>query len=131
MQVIECTEARRPVLLQVAVEGYTEWIQLVAELTINSLNSWQWAASSVYYLLGALALVHAPHLGLATSRVGQIRAWQAQASVFPVQSTVYEARILYRYSKKYGFGRPYSSHCCCSHALSSAVLAHVRSSSSV
>lgn len=61
MQVIKCTEAQRPVLLQVAVEGYTEWIQLVAELTINSLNSWQWAASSVYYLLGALALVHTPH----------------------------------------------------------------------
>lgn len=36
----------------VAVDGYIEWIQLVAELTINSLNSWQWAASSVYYLLG-------------------------------------------------------------------------------
>eukprot|EP00798_Chlamydomonas_sp_ICE-L_P003304 gene3304-13331_t len=36
----------------VAVERYTEWIQLVADLTINSLNSWQWASSSVYYLLG-------------------------------------------------------------------------------
>jgi len=36
----------------VGVEHYTEWIQLVAELTINSLNSWQWAATSVYYLLG-------------------------------------------------------------------------------
>jgi exportin-7 len=36
----------------VAVDGYVEWIQLVAELTIKSLNSWQWASSSVYYLLG-------------------------------------------------------------------------------
>ena len=34
------------------VENYTEWIQQVATLTINSLNSWQWASSSVYYLLG-------------------------------------------------------------------------------
>ena len=39
-------------LSQVAVERYTEWIQQVAELTIHSLNSWQWASSSVYYLLG-------------------------------------------------------------------------------
>mmetsp|Transcript_8801 Transcript_8801/g.18815 ORF Transcript_8801/g.18815 Transcript_8801/m.18815 type:complete len:1064 (-) Transcript_8801:979-4170(-) len=36
----------------VAVDNYTDWIQQVAELTINSLNSWQWASSSVYYLLG-------------------------------------------------------------------------------
>ncbi|KAL6753879.1 armadillo-type protein [Haematococcus lacustris] len=36
----------------VAVEHYTEWIQQVAELTIRSLNSWQWAATSVFYLLG-------------------------------------------------------------------------------
>jgi len=36
----------------VAVEGYTEWIQLVADLTIHSLTFWQWASSSVYYLLG-------------------------------------------------------------------------------
>ncbi|MEW5298899.1 MAG: hypothetical protein WDW36_001972 [Sanguina aurantia] len=36
----------------VSVEFYTEWIQAVAELTIHSLNSWQWASSSVYYLLG-------------------------------------------------------------------------------
>eukprot|EP00877_Chromochloris_zofingiensis_P005215 jgi/Chrzof1/14695/Cz09g12110.t1 len=36
----------------VAVEKYVEWIQLVAQLTIDSLNSWQWAAGSVYYLLG-------------------------------------------------------------------------------
>ena len=40
------------VQLQVAVEGYTEWIQLVANLTIHSLTFWQWASSSVYYLLG-------------------------------------------------------------------------------
>eukprot|EP00798_Chlamydomonas_sp_ICE-L_P019293 gene19293-25939_t len=36
----------------VAVDRYTEWIQQVADLTISSLNSWQWASSSVYYLLG-------------------------------------------------------------------------------
>ena len=34
------------------VDKYQEWIQLVAELTVSSLNSWQWAAASVYYLLG-------------------------------------------------------------------------------
>ncbi len=37
---------------QVRVESYPDWIQLVAQFTINSLNSWQWAATSVYYLLG-------------------------------------------------------------------------------
>ncbi len=41
------------VCAQVAVDGYKEWIQLVAQLTIESLNSWQWASTSVYYLLGA------------------------------------------------------------------------------
>ena len=35
-----------------SVEHYVEWIGLVAQLTIDSLNSWQWAAGSVYYLLG-------------------------------------------------------------------------------
>lgn len=34
------------------LESYKEWIQLVAEFTISSLNSWQWASGSVYYLLG-------------------------------------------------------------------------------
>ena len=34
------------------MDKYQEWIQLVAELTVSSLNSWQWAAASVYYLLG-------------------------------------------------------------------------------
>lgn len=34
------------------MDKYNEWIQLVAELTVNSLNSWQWASNSVYYLLG-------------------------------------------------------------------------------
>jgi hypothetical protein len=38
--------------LQVNVDNYHEWIQLVAEFTANSLNSWQWASGSVYYLLG-------------------------------------------------------------------------------
>ena len=35
----------------IAVEGYQEWIQRVAEFTLTSLQSWQWASSSVYYLL--------------------------------------------------------------------------------
>lgn len=39
-------------VLQVSVDNYTEWIQLVAQMTIDSLNSWQWAKDSVYYLLG-------------------------------------------------------------------------------
>ncbi|XVF00108.1 hypothetical protein REPUB_Repub03eG0256800 [Reevesia pubescens] len=34
------------------VEGYSDWIRLVAEFTLKSLQSWQWASSSVYYLLG-------------------------------------------------------------------------------
>ena len=38
--------------LQVGVENYHDWIRLVAELTVNSLNAWQWSGSSVYYLLG-------------------------------------------------------------------------------
>lgn len=36
----------------VNVEGYSDWIHLVAEFTSKSLQSWQWASSSVYYLLG-------------------------------------------------------------------------------
>uniref|UniRef100_A0A2P2M004 Exportin-7 isoform X1 n=3 Tax=Rhizophora mucronata TaxID=61149 RepID=A0A2P2M004_RHIMU len=36
----------------VNMEGYSDWIQLVAEFTLKSLQSWQWASSSVYYLLG-------------------------------------------------------------------------------
>ncbi|KAL0429473.1 UNVERIFIED_CONTAM: Exportin-7 [Sesamum radiatum] len=44
------------VLLQlselVTMEGYGDWIRLVAEFTSKSLLSWQWASSSVYYLLG-------------------------------------------------------------------------------
>ncbi|KAI5074563.1 hypothetical protein GOP47_0010524 [Adiantum capillus-veneris] len=36
----------------VSVEGYNDWIRLVAEFTIKSLQSWQWASNSVYYLLG-------------------------------------------------------------------------------
>eukprot|EP00803_Ostreobium_quekettii_P004119 evm.model.scf_281.4 EVM.evm.TU.scf_281.4 scf_281:37255-51104(+) len=35
----------------VNVENYAEWIELVANFTMQSLNSWQWAASSMYYLL--------------------------------------------------------------------------------
>lgn len=37
---------------QVGLESYKEWIGLVADFTISSLNSWQWASGSVYYLLG-------------------------------------------------------------------------------
>uniref|UniRef100_A0A803MUK9 Exportin-7/Ran-binding protein 17 TPR repeats domain-containing protein n=1 Tax=Chenopodium quinoa TaxID=63459 RepID=A0A803MUK9_CHEQI len=36
----------------VNMEGYSDWIHLVAEFTSKSLQSWQWASSSVYYLLG-------------------------------------------------------------------------------
>ncbi|KAL4562079.1 hypothetical protein LXL04_034271 [Taraxacum kok-saghyz] len=36
----------------VNVEGYSDWIRLVAEFTLKSLHLWQWASSSVYYLLG-------------------------------------------------------------------------------
>ncbi|XP_071724978.1 uncharacterized protein [Rutidosis leptorrhynchoides] len=36
----------------VNMEGYSDWIRLVAEFTLKSLQSWQWASSSVYYLLG-------------------------------------------------------------------------------
>lgn len=36
----------------VGLEAYSEWIRLVAAFTVESLNSWQWASSSVYYLLG-------------------------------------------------------------------------------
>ena len=36
----------------VGLEGYADWIQLVADFTMSSLNSWQWASGSVYYLLG-------------------------------------------------------------------------------
>lgn len=36
----------------VGLESYGEWIQLVADFTVSSLNSWQWASGSVYYLLG-------------------------------------------------------------------------------
>ena len=39
-------------VVQVSVESYSEWIELVAQLTIVSLNSWQWAKDSVFYLLG-------------------------------------------------------------------------------
>ena len=36
----------------VGLEAYPEWINLVASFTVDSLNSWQWASGSVYYLLG-------------------------------------------------------------------------------
>ncbi|WJX11071.1 hypothetical protein P8452_01723 [Trifolium repens] len=35
----------------VNAEGYSDWIRLVAEFTLQSLQSWKWAGSSVYYLL--------------------------------------------------------------------------------
>ena len=34
------------------IDGYQEWIKLVADFTVNSLESWQWAKGSVFYLLG-------------------------------------------------------------------------------
>eukprot|EP00271_Cylindrocystis_brebissonii_P005659 TRINITY_DN17835_c0_g2_i1.p1 TRINITY_DN17835_c0_g2~~TRINITY_DN17835_c0_g2_i1.p1 ORF type:complete len:1060 (+),score=142.88 TRINITY_DN17835_c0_g2_i1:716-3895(+) len=36
----------------VNVENYGDWVRLVAEFTVKSLQSWQWASGSVYYLLG-------------------------------------------------------------------------------
>ncbi|PKA58500.1 hypothetical protein AXF42_Ash008787 [Apostasia shenzhenica] len=33
------------------VEIYSDWIHLVADFTTKSLQSWQWASNSVYYLL--------------------------------------------------------------------------------
>lgn len=36
----------------VGLEVYPEWTSLVADFTIQSLKSWQWASSSVFYLLG-------------------------------------------------------------------------------
>ncbi|XP_034692714.1 exportin-7-like isoform X1 [Vitis riparia] len=36
----------------VNMEGYRDWIRLTAEFTLKSLESWQWASGSLYYLLG-------------------------------------------------------------------------------
>ncbi|CAG9462330.1 unnamed protein product [Pedinophyceae sp. YPF-701] len=36
----------------VSLACYSDWIVLVADLTIGSLNSWLWVSTSVYYLLG-------------------------------------------------------------------------------
>ncbi|XP_038719138.1 exportin-7-like isoform X2 [Tripterygium wilfordii] len=33
-------------------ESFSDWMHLVAEFTLKSLRSWQWASTSVYYLLG-------------------------------------------------------------------------------
>jgi hypothetical protein len=35
----------------VEVDGYAEWITLVAEFTCSTFSAWQWAANSTYYLL--------------------------------------------------------------------------------
>ncbi|GAU34353.1 hypothetical protein TSUD_20600, partial [Trifolium subterraneum] len=35
----------------VNADSYSDWIRLVAEFTLQSLQSWKWAGSSVYYLL--------------------------------------------------------------------------------
>jgi hypothetical protein len=40
--------SRPPPHRQVAVDNYTEWIQLVASMTISSLQSWQWANQSMW-----------------------------------------------------------------------------------
>ena len=37
---------------QVSVDNYQEWIQLVAQYTVQSLKAWQWASGSIHYLLG-------------------------------------------------------------------------------
>ena len=34
------------------MEGYRDWIRLTIEFTMKSLESWQWASGSLYYLLG-------------------------------------------------------------------------------
>lgn len=46
------------------MEGYNNWILLVAEFTLKSLQSWQWASNSVYYLLGLWSrlVVSVPYL---------------------------------------------------------------------
>lgn len=36
----------------VSIEGYGSWIKLVSDFTLKSLQSWKWASSSIYYLLG-------------------------------------------------------------------------------
>lgn len=36
----------------VNMDGYSSWISMVTEFTLKSLQSWQWASGSVYYLLG-------------------------------------------------------------------------------
>lgn len=59
---------------QVGLESYKEWIQLVADFTISSLNSWQWASGSVYYLLG---LWCAP---ITLVGVGFMQAWSAMGA---------------------------------------------------
>ena len=43
---------RTSLFQQVNIDGYQEWIKLVAEFTVSSLTSWQWAQTSIYYLLG-------------------------------------------------------------------------------
>ena len=34
------------------MDNYQEWIQLVAQYTVQSLKAWQWASGSIHYLLG-------------------------------------------------------------------------------
>ena len=34
------------------MDNYPDWIQLVAQYTVQSLKAWQWASSSIHYLLG-------------------------------------------------------------------------------
>lgn len=77
----------------VGLSSYTEWVQLVADFTVSSLNSWAWASGSVYYLLGlwsrlvssvpylkgdapSLLEVHVPRITRAyiTSRLDSARA---------------------------------------------------------
>ena len=58
----------------VAVEGWHDWLALVADFTVTSLHSWQWARGSVYYLLSLWARLVAsvPYLkGEAPSQLDQ------------------------------------------------------------
>ena len=58
----------------VAVDGWHDWLALVADFTVTSLHSWQWARGSVYYLLSLWARLVAsvPYLkGEAPSQLDQ------------------------------------------------------------
>ncbi|XP_022131546.1 exportin-7 isoform X4 [Momordica charantia] len=63
----------------VNVEGYSDWIRLVAEFTLKSLHSWQWASSSVYYLLGLWSRLD----DLSENPLDNVEVLQDQLDCFP------------------------------------------------